>query len=123
LRVAERIVGLPAERILGYPPRLSVRSRMAVWLANPNPRAARTQLYADKGLIDGLLTRRRDIGKFVRRELLPPREVRDLQARHAGRSRARSRLVRCVGVLARYLRTLARLLRGAEAIPGEPASK
>jgi Uncharacterised nucleotidyltransferase len=113
--VAEGIVGLPAARILGDAPTLGLRDRVAVRLANPHPHASRSQLYADKGLIDALLTPRGDFGAFIRRELLPPREVRDRQAQHAGRRRARSPLGRCAGVLTRYGLAMTRLLRAPEA--------
>jgi hypothetical protein len=116
LSVAERTVGLPAARVLGYMPDLGLRDRLAARLANPNPDASQSQLYAEKGLVDGLLTPPGGFGAFVRRELLPPREVRDMQARHAGRRRARSLLGRCTGVLSRYVLTLARLLRGPNAM-------
>lgn len=117
LAVSERIVGLPAaRRMLSDGPSLGPRARMAVLLANPNPRGGQAQLYAEKGFVDGLLTPLGELGAFVRRELLPPREVRDLQARHAGREWTRSRLARCVGVLGRYGLTMTRLLRAPETL-------
>jgi hypothetical protein len=115
-RAAEKVVGLPVARLLGDADRLGLRERMAAHLANPNPRISRSQLYADMGLIDGLLAPPGGLGAFVRRQLLPPREVLDEQARHGERRRARSRMTRCVGVLGRYLLTLARLLRAPEAV-------
>ena len=113
---AERIVGLPAARILGDTPRPGLRGRTAVRLANPNPRASRSQIYADIGLIDGLLMPRGGTGAFVRRNLLPPAEVLDQQARHGARRRARSPLGRGVGVLGRYGLTMTRLLRPPETL-------
>lgn len=115
-RAAENIAGLPAADLLGDAYRLGLRERMAVRLVNPNPHFSRSQLYADMGLIDGLLTPPGGLGAFVRRQLLPPREVLDEQARHGERPRARSRTTRCVGVLGRYALTLARLLRAPEAV-------
>jgi hypothetical protein len=113
---AERTVGLPAARILGDAPSPGLRGRTAVRLANPNPRSSRSQIYADIGLIDGLLMPRGGFNAFVRRQLLPPPEVLDQQARHAARRRARSPLGRCAGVLARYGLAIARLMRAPETL-------
>ncbi len=68
-------MGLPAARILGGAGKLRLRERMAVRLANPNPHSSRSQLYADMGLIDGLLMPPGGFSAFVRRNVLPPREV------------------------------------------------
>jgi hypothetical protein len=116
IEVAEKIVGLPAAQIIGGVRRLGLRERMAVRLANPNPRSSRSQLYADIGLIDGLLTPAGDFGAFVRRQVLPPREVLDQQARHGGRRRQRSSVGRGAGVLARYGLTMTRLVRDPETL-------
>jgi hypothetical protein len=89
---------------------LGLRERVAARLANPNPRSSQPQLYADMGLIDGLLAPAGDLSAFVRRQLLPPEEVLDQQARHGARHEARSPLTRCAGVLARYGLTLTRLV-------------
>jgi hypothetical protein len=109
-RAAERVVGLPAGQVLGGAGRLGVRQRVAVRLANPNPRGSASQRYADMGLIDGLVAPPGGLGAFVRRQILPPREVLDQQAQHGARRRARSRMTRCIGVLGRYVLTLARLV-------------
>jgi hypothetical protein len=111
LTVAEQMVGLPADRIMGGLHALGLRERMAVRLANPHPQTSPSQLYADIGLIDGLLVPKGGFGRFVRRQVWPPAEVLDQQARHADRQRARSPLSRSAGVLARYGRTIARLAR------------
>ena len=111
---AERTVGLPAAQIIGAMPRLGPRERMAVRLTNPNPRSSRSQIYADIGLIDGLLMPPGGFGDFVRRNVLLPPEVLEQQARHAARRRARSRLGRGVGVLGRYGLTMTRLLHPPE---------
>jgi Uncharacterised nucleotidyltransferase len=113
LMVAEKMVGLPADRIMGDMHELGLRERLAVRLANPHPQASPSQLYADIGLIDGLLMPRGGFGRFVRRQVWPPAEVLDQQARHAARQRARSPLSRSAGVLARYSLTIARLARPA----------
>jgi hypothetical protein len=115
--VAQRIVGLPAKRVIGDRHGLDLRGRVAVRLADPNPRSSRSQLYADMGLIDGLLAPHGGFGGFVRRQLLPPSEVRDQQARHGSRRRARSSLGRCTGALARYGITMTHLLRRPETQP------
>ncbi|HEX5852159.1 MAG TPA: hypothetical protein VFY36_03600, partial [Solirubrobacteraceae bacterium] len=115
--VAEKTVGLPAARIIGGKYRLGLRGRMAVRLANPNPRTSPSQLYADMGLIDGLLAPAGGFGAFVRRQLLPPSEVLDEQARSGAKRRARSPLARCAGMLTRYGLTMARLVRSPEALP------
>jgi hypothetical protein len=108
------MVGLPATQLVGDMPKLGLRERTAVRLANPNPHSSRSQLYADMGLIDGLLMPRGTFSAFVRRQLLPPPEVLDQQARHGGRRQARSRLERGAGVLARYGLTMTRLMRAPE---------
>ncbi len=87
---------------------------MAVRLANPNPHSSPSQLYADMGLIDGLLAPAGGFGAFVRRQLLPAPEVLDQQAEHGAKHRARSRLTRFVGVLARYALRMTSLLRASD---------
>lgn len=113
---AEKVVGLPAGELLARSDELEVRQRLAVRLVNPNPRSSRSQLYADMGLIDGLLAPPGGLAAFVRRQLLPPREVLDQQARHGARGQARSRLGRGIGVLGRYGLRMIRLVRAPEAL-------
>lgn len=117
LAVAERVVGLPAVDLIGGTHGLGPRERVVVRLANPNPRSSQSQLYADAGLIDGLLAPAGGFGAFVRRQLLLPAEVRGQQARHGAKPRVRSQLGRCVGMLGRYGRTVTRLARASEASP------
>jgi hypothetical protein len=100
--VAERTVGLPRDRLTEGTPKLSTRGRIAVRLANPHPRASQPQLYADIGLIDGLLAPPGGFKAFVRRQVIPPREVLQEHARKAQGQRASSRLGHCVRVLGRY---------------------
>jgi hypothetical protein len=116
VKVAENTVGLPAREIFGTTPKLGLRERMAVRLANPNPRSSQSQLYADVGLIDGLLTPSGGFGAFVRRQVLPPAEVLEQQAEHGERSRARSSVGRCAGVLARYSARIVSLTRAPEVL-------
>jgi hypothetical protein len=101
-RVAENVIGLPARELLGEATRLGVRERVAVKLANPHPHSSQPQLYADMGLVDGLLAPPGGFRGFVRRQLLPPAEVLDQQARHGERPRPRSSSTRLLGVLGRY---------------------
>jgi hypothetical protein len=116
LKAAENTVGLPAARIIGHMPKLDLRERMAVRLANPNPHASQSQLYADMGLIDGLLMPRGSLGAFMRRQVILPPEVLDELDRHAPKQRARSSLNRSVGMLGRYGLTAARLARAPETL-------
>ena len=116
VKAAEKTVGLPAAQVIGEMPKLGLRERVAVRLANPNPRSSQSQLYADVGLIDGLLMPSGGFAAFVRRQVLPPAEVLDQQARHASRLRARSQLARGAGILARYTVTLARLMHTPETL-------
>jgi putative nucleotidyltransferase-like protein len=116
VKAAEYTVGLPAPEIIGTKPKLGLRERTAVRLANPNPRSSQSQLYADVGLIDGLLTPSGGFRAFVRRQVLPPAEVLEQQAEHGERRRARSSVGRCAGMLARYGARIARLTRAPEVL-------
>ena len=87
---AHATVGLPAAQIIGSGVKVGARERLAARLADPSPRSSEAQLYADMGLIDGLLTPTGGLRAFVGRQLLPPAEVLDEQSRHASRARARS---------------------------------
>jgi hypothetical protein len=116
VRVAEVVAGLPAADILGGTPRLGLRERTVVRLANPNPRSSRSQIYADIGLIDGLLAPPQGFGAFMRRQVFPPPEVLDQNARHGSRSRPRSPFSRAVGVVGRYGLTMTRLVRPRETL-------
>jgi putative nucleotidyltransferase-like protein len=115
-KAAENTVGLPATQIIGHMPKLDLWGRMAVRLANPNPRSSQSQLYADMGLIDGLLMPRGGFGAFVRRQVILPPEVLDELDRRAPKQRARSSLSRGVGMLGRYGLTAARAVRAPETL-------
>lgn len=117
VRVAEKLVGLPSSNLIEEMPKFGLREGVALRLANPHPQASRAQLYADTGLIDGLLTPPGGFNKFLRRQVLPPPEVLAQQARQAARGRARSPLVRSAGILARYVLTMARLMRVPARLP------
>jgi Uncharacterised nucleotidyltransferase len=122
LRAAEEVVGLPAAQIVGGESPPGLRERMALRLANPNPQASESQLYAEMGLIDGLLMPPGGLGGFVRRQLLPPRNVLDEDDRHTPRQRVASSLSTSVrtlvrlGVLGRYGLAMARLVRPPESL-------
>ncbi len=108
-RVAEKVVGLPAAHALGEMPTPGFRDRVAIRLANPNPRASQAQLYADMGLIDGLLAPPGGFREFVRRQVLPPREFLAELDRRAPKRRARSSLSRSAGIVGRYALSMTRL--------------
>jgi hypothetical protein len=111
--VAETVVGLPAARLFAAPRRLLRRDRLAIRLADPNPRVPRSQLHADISLVDGLLTPTADLGDFARRQVFLPREVFRQYARHAD-FRARSPFDYSLRVLARLGVAGARAVRGTE---------
>ncbi len=107
---AERTVGLPAGRLTKRAAQLSGRGRVAARLANPHPHLSQSQLYADIGLIDGLLAPPGGFGAFVRRQVAPPREVMLEHARRAQEARVNSTPGHSVRVLGRYGLALTRLL-------------
>jgi hypothetical protein len=111
VRVTERIVGLPANQITKRGQRLGARGRIATRLAHPSPHSSRTQLYAEMGLIDGLLTPPGGLRAFIKRQVLPPREVLQESARKEQRDRTISRWGHGVRVLVRYALAMARLVR------------
>jgi hypothetical protein len=115
-RVGQKVVGLPSSRILTHPSRADLRDRLAIRLANPHPDVSEAQLFAEMGLIDGLLMPRGGAIAFVKRQLVLPREVLDEHDRRASTQRVRSSfgygirvLIRC-GVLVRYALALVRLM-------------
>lgn len=111
LAVAGRTVGLPAERMTGAQLVLGTRERMAVRLASTRPHDSEAQLFAEIGLIDGLLTPRHGLGAFLRRQVAPPPEVIREHAEKAQRGRVTSTAGYSLRVLGRYLLALARLGR------------
>jgi hypothetical protein len=115
-KAAENTVGLPAAQIIGHTPKLDLRERMAVRLANPNPHASQPQIYADIGLIDGLLMPRGGLRAFIRRQVILPPEVLDELDRRAPKRRARSSLGRGAGMLGRYGLAAARLVHAPEVL-------
>lgn len=108
-RMAAASVGLPAPS--GLEP--SARGRLAVDLARRAPLIrSQEQLFAQIGLIDGLLSPRRGRRAFLRRQIAPPREVIEGRARKNGREgRPPSPAGFAVRTLFRYCLTLSTLLR------------
>jgi hypothetical protein len=111
-QVAEKVTGLPAAQALRELPAPGVRDRIAMRLVNPNPDSSPAQLYADVGLVDGLLAPSGTFGAFVRRRVLPPREFLEELDRYAPKRWARSSLgrgaARGAGILGRYALTITR---------------
>jgi hypothetical protein len=104
-RAAEAVVGVPAAG-LGGGGRLNLRGRAAVRLADPLPRASEAQVFADMGLVDGLLGPREGWRAFLLRQVAPPREALP----QGPNGRPVSRLGNGARVLGRYALTVPRLL-------------
>jgi hypothetical protein len=118
LSVAERTVGLPATKLTTGIPELGLRDRLAIRLADPNPRGSQAQLHAEMGLVDGLLMPRGDLRAFARRQILmPPHDAPDRRGSDEAARGIGSRigyaarvLIRC-GVLGRYAMAIVRALK------------
>jgi hypothetical protein len=106
---AERVVGLPAARLLAARRSRGIRPRLAARLANPDGRGAPMQLSADVALVDLLLAPPGGAREFIRRQVLPPREVLGKRAR-ARRERRISPIGHGARVLPRYGLSVAHLL-------------
>jgi hypothetical protein len=117
--VAEETVGLPAKQLVGDGVSLRVRERMAIRLANPNPRSRRSQLHADMGLVDWLLMPPGGFREFVRRQVLLPREVFDNLSRQTPGWRSKSPLRHGAHILARYGLATIRVVRKPETLPDD----
>jgi hypothetical protein len=111
LAVAERTVGLPAQRIVPAALRLGARGRLAVRLADPRPHATEAQLFAEIGLIDGLLTPWGSLRAFLRRQVVPSREAIREHAERAHSEQVNSTPGYAARMLGRYGLAIARLLR------------
>ncbi len=112
VRVASSMIGLPAERITQRSARIDLRGRIATRLADPHPRASEPQIYADMGLIDGLLTPPGGLLAFVRRQVILPREVLLEYTPEPARGQVvSSTLGHAVRVLGRYGLAMIRLFR------------
>jgi Uncharacterised nucleotidyltransferase len=118
VRVAERVVGLPAMKIVGDMHRPGLRGGMAMRLADPNPSVSEHQLYADIGLIDGLLAPPKGFGAFIKRKVMPPRGVLEGYALHSSDGKAISPLGYSLRIVVRYGLALIRIARGPERLRG-----
>ena len=107
---ASATVGIPAAAILGRRPAKDMRGSLAVRLADPSPTSTESQIYAEMGLVDGLLMPKRQLWDFVTRQILLAPDVLDEQARRAAHRRPRHTITHGLGVMARYAATLLRLL-------------
>jgi hypothetical protein len=97
---------------------LGPRQRIAVRLATREPvYRSREQLFAEIGLIDGLLTPPRGLAAFARRQIVPPREVICERAEKSGETPVASPLVYGLSVLARFGLVVASLLHRPQANP------
>jgi hypothetical protein len=74
----ERLVGVPAARLIEVPARLPWGAARAVALANPFMRGRPPQITAEVSLVDGLLSPKGERLAFFRRRALP--STRDLPA-------------------------------------------
>lgn len=108
--VAQKTVGLEASRLAGQRIRLGGRGHIAARLANPHPHASEGQLYAEIGLIDGLLAPTGGFHAFIERQVSPPDDVMRVNARRADRGQVNSRLGYSARVLTRYALAMSRLL-------------
>lgn len=103
---------------LGAGPRAAVRLT-----ARPRPYRSREQLFAQIGLVDGLLTPRGGFRAFVRRQVAPPAEVIREHTEKDGRGdRPGSTAGYAVRTLARFCLALARLPLPARQEPGRHGS-
>jgi hypothetical protein len=107
-RVAARTVGLPPG-LLAAGRALDSKESLALRLANPWPYASSQQLYAEIGLIDGLLAPPGGLSAFFRRQVAPPRAVLREHAERAMDGRVNTTLGYSVRVLGRYGLALGRL--------------
>jgi hypothetical protein len=117
VRVAEQMVGLPADHLTERGRCLGARGRVALHLADPYPRSSEAQLYADMGLIDGLLAPPGTFRAFLRRQvILPPEVLRQRALSIPGQSD--SMVGHGARVLARFGLAMTRLIN----VPGLTAS-
>jgi hypothetical protein len=114
-RMATTAVGLPVASGLEPP----ARGRLAIDLASRAPLGrGPEQLFAQIGLIDGLLSPRRGRRAFLRRQIAPPREVIEGRARKNGRQgRPPSPAGFAVRTLFRYCLALTELRRPRQGVP------
>jgi hypothetical protein len=109
--VAEQMIGVPSLTTLGRAAHLGPRARIAVRFVDPRPYASAAQLFAEIGLIDGLLAPAGTLGAFLRRQVTPPVEVIADHAEKAQTEKIGGPLAYGIRVLGRYGLAFARLLR------------
>jgi hypothetical protein len=107
---AERVVGLPADRLIGSVRPLNRRSWLAASLAEPNPKPNPAQLRADASLVDWLLTPPGGRREFFQRQLLVVSGVLAERSRESERPTLSS-VGHATRVLGRFALRIARLLR------------
>jgi hypothetical protein len=96
----ERLVGVPAARLVELPARLPWGAARAVALANPLMRGRPQQITAEVSLVDGLLSPSGERMAFFRRRALP--SARDLPPSSADRHVALARAEHMLRVVRRY---------------------
>jgi hypothetical protein len=96
----ERLVGVPAARLIDIPSRLPWGVTRAIALANPFMRGRPQQITAEVSLVDGLLSPKGERMAFLRRRALP--STRDLPPSSAGRSVALARAEHAIRIVRRY---------------------
>jgi hypothetical protein len=96
----ERLVGVPAARLIDPPTRLPWGATRAIALANPLMRGAPQQILAEVSLVDGLLSPRGQRIAFFRRRALP--SAHDLPSSSAGRHVALARAEHALRIVRRY---------------------
>ena len=102
----ERMVGVPAWRLVDLPARRPRGSRGAIALANPFMHGEPHQITAEVSLVDGLLAPRGQRSAFFRRRVLP--NASELPASSAKRPLALARANHTLRLLRRYALALAR---------------
>jgi Uncharacterised nucleotidyltransferase len=96
----ERLVGIPARRLVDMPEQLPWASRRAIALANPLMRGSPEQITAEVSLVDGLLSPRGERIAFFRRRALP--SAVELPGSSADRHLALARAEHTLRVAGRY---------------------
>ena len=120
-RAAEQMVGLPMRQITERGNRLILRGRVAVRLADPHLRVSEPQLYANMGLIDGLLAPRGGLRAFIKRRIIPPREaLREQALKYARGQLTTSPLGYGIRILGRYGLAMIGLLRAPADVQAKP---
>jgi Uncharacterised nucleotidyltransferase len=107
----QRLVGIPARRLVDMPDRLPWGAGRAIALANPLMRGSPEQITAEVSLVDGLLSPKGERIAFFRRRALP--SAADLPASSASRHVALARAAHTLRVVGRYAFAVLRSRRSA----------